>query len=119
MLRSIGHVFEKVDCKDESKRKAWAKAAWPKWKRDPIFQDFIEPARNQLLKEFSGGLALTSAGVSSPAFIAKGVDVGTVVAVDPDQLEDSAGRKVVELIHKAVEFWERVLPKTESDWGAP
>jgi hypothetical protein len=67
MLRSIGHVFEKVDCYAQTK-KAWAADHWREWRRQPIFTEFIEPKRNQLLKEFQHGLSLGSEGISSPAY---------------------------------------------------
>ncbi|RTL89281.1 MAG: hypothetical protein EKK29_03190 [Hyphomicrobiales bacterium] len=43
LLRSVGHVFEKVDCTDAGRR-AWSKARWSIWKQEPIFGDFIERA---------------------------------------------------------------------------
>ena len=57
LLRSVGHVFEKVDCA-EPNRRAWSKARWRDWRQEAIFGDFIEPTRNALLKEFQGGLQL-------------------------------------------------------------
>jgi hypothetical protein len=119
MLRSIGHVFEKVDCSDDAEKKAWAKSAWQKWKRERIFRDFIEPTRNRLLKEFQDGLTLANPGVSLPALVAGAPGgIATVVAIDSDALEDSEGRKMIKLFDDAVAFWERVLPKTDDNWDA-
>jgi hypothetical protein len=69
MLRSIGHVFEKVEC-DSPEKKKWCKAKWPDWKNEAIFRDFIEPNRNRLLKEFEGGLTLKTPGVGSGPVVA-------------------------------------------------
>src|SRR5215204_7808186 len=57
LLRAVGHVLEKVDA-DTPARKAWLLSAWKTWKTEPIFANFIELNRNQLLKEFRGGLGL-------------------------------------------------------------
>lgn len=57
LLRSVGHVFDKVDCADDQRR-SWSTTRWREWKKAPIFREFIEPARNVLLKEFQGGLEL-------------------------------------------------------------
>ncbi len=69
MLRSIGHVFHKVDC-DTPEKKKWANEKWAIWKTRSVFRDFIDPSRNQLLKEFRGGLTLRTSGMSSPAAVA-------------------------------------------------
>ncbi|MCV3769102.1 hypothetical protein [Rhizobium sp. TRM95796] len=49
LLRSIGHVFTNVDC-SSAERKAWNRSKWQEWKRSPVFDEFIEPTRNALLK---------------------------------------------------------------------
>ena len=116
MLRSIGQVFEKVDC-DNAEKKAWAKSEWPKWKRESIFKDFIEPARNLLLKQFRGGLTLRNPGISGHALT--GAAASNVVWIDPDQREDSEGEKIMPRIHEAIRFWDRVLPKTDDNWPVP
>src|SRR4051812_17973775 len=69
LLRSIGHVFDKVDCAEGS-RKSWSAARWPEWERAPIFRKFIEPARNVLLKEFQGGLELRNGAFDTIAVVA-------------------------------------------------
>src|SRR5829696_1242262 len=67
LLRAVGHVLEKVDA-DTPARKAWLLSAWNTWKTEPIFANFIELNRNQLLKEFRGGL-----GLKNPALTHTGV----------------------------------------------
>ena len=69
LLRSVGHVFEKVDCV-EPDRRDWSRAKWRDWRQEAIFGDFIEPTRNALLKEFQGGLELQSDAFGSVAVVA-------------------------------------------------
>ena len=69
LLRSVGHVFDKVDCSD-AKRQSWSLARWREWKKDSIFREFIEPARNVLLKEFQGGLELRNSAFDAIAVVA-------------------------------------------------
>jgi len=49
MLRAVGHVLYKVDCDTPSQR-AKLDDKWKIWKREPIFTNFIEPNRNDLLR---------------------------------------------------------------------
>jgi hypothetical protein len=119
MLRSIGHVFRKVDCDTPAKR-AWADDQWSShWNGETIFREFIEPNRNALLKEFRGGLTLRSPGMSSPAFVANpGHPEGCSTVVDFDAVEcrDSQGRLVLPLFKSAVSFWDRMLKCAEVEW---
>jgi hypothetical protein len=116
LLRSVGHVFEKVDCK-EPERRAWSKAQWPIWRQEKIFEDFIEPTRNALLKEFQGGLQLRGEAFESPAVV---VDpsmpegVGLLAAFNARAARDLHGRPVLPQLHAAVAFWDRCLNQAEA-----
>ena len=116
LLRSVGHVFEKVDCADDDRR-AWSKVRWPTWKQDPIFGEFIEPARNALLKEFQGGLKLRSDAFSPVAVV---VDpsvpggVSQVAGFDARAVRDHMGRPVLPKIHAAIAFWDHCLKEAEA-----
>lgn len=119
LLRSVGHVFEKVDCAD-SDRRTWSKAQWPTWKRDPIFGDFIEPTRNALLKEFQGGLQLRSEAFGPIAVVADPSVLGGVSHVagfDAREVRDLMGRPVLPKLHAAIVFWDRCLKKAEAAFG--
>ena len=116
LLRSIGHVFEKVDC-DTDAKKVWARQAWSRWKREPIFCDFIEPTRNQLLKEFRGNLniendafgqIIVSTDHASPNF------VGKYGWLDADKILDAEGDRMMPKIRGAIEFWERSLHEADA-----
>lgn len=117
MLRSIGHTFYKVDAKPDPARRAWADAAWSKWEQEPIFSDFIDPARNKLLKEFQHGLQLQSeaftlvAAVADPSFPN---GAARVASFDPYQARDLDNRLVLPLFKEALNFWDRCLKEAEA-----
>ncbi|PDS58825.1 MULTISPECIES: hypothetical protein [Rhizobium] len=119
LLRSVGHVFEKVDCTDPGRR-AWSKAQWLIWKKEPIFGDFIEPTRNALLKEFQGGLQLRSDAFGPIAVV---VDpsmpggVSHVAGFDAREVRDLSGRPVLPNLHAAIAFWDRCLKEAEAIFG--
>ncbi|QUT04513.1 hypothetical protein KFK14_15845 [Sphingobium phenoxybenzoativorans] len=119
LLRSVGHVFEKVDCADTDRR-AWSKVQWPAWKRDPIFGDFIEPTRNALLKEFQGGLQLRSEAFGPIAVVADPSvpgGVSHVAGFDAREVRDLMGRPVLPNLHAAMAFWDRCLKEAEAAFG--
>jgi hypothetical protein len=116
LLRSVGHVFEKVDCAD-SARRAWCKGNWKTWSQEPIFGEFIEPTRNVLLKEFRGGLETQSAALGSPAFVADPSTSGGVsrhATFDASQFRDPHGKPVVTQLRAAIDFWDRHLKEAEA-----
>lgn len=116
LLRSIGHVFDKVDCADEPRR-SWSTARWREWKQAPIFQEFIEPTRNVLLKEFQGGLELRNSAFDTIAVVADpGVPDGVahVAAFDSAKLRDVEGRPILPKIREALAFWDRCLREAEA-----
>jgi hypothetical protein len=119
LLRSVGHVFDKVDCADANRR-AWSNARWSTWKQDPIFGDFIEPTRNMLLKEFRGGLQLRSEAFGSTALVADPSmpdGMSHVAAFDARAVRDLAGRPVLQSLHHAIAFWDRCLTEAETAFG--
>ena len=116
LLRSVGHVFEKVDCMDDGKR-IWSKARWSQWKREPIFHEFIEPTRNALLKEFQGGLQLRSDAFGPTAVVADPSVPGGVAhfaGFDARAMRDLMNRPVLPKLHAAVDFWDRCLKEAEA-----
>lgn len=119
LLRSVGHVFEKVDCADAGRR-AWSKAQWSTWKQEPIFGDFIEPTRNALLKEFQGGLQLRSDAFGPIAVVADPAvpgGVSHVAGFDAREVRDIMGRPVLPKLHAAMAFWDRCLKEAEVAFG--
>ena len=57
LLRVVGHVLQKVDCKEHPEISDAVKQRFTRWKkgdgRDRIFTCFIETERNLLLKEYA------------------------------------------------------------------
>lgn len=117
LLRSVGHVFEKVDCTNDA-WKSWCHARWPEWKTVPIFADFIEPTRNALLKEFQGGLQLHNAAFGSVAIVtdaSSASGISRVSSFDAAQLRDGSGQLILPKIHEALAFWDRCLTEAEAE----
>lgn len=116
LLRSVGHVFEKVDCTDACRR-AWSKARWSTWKQEPIFGEFIEPTRNALLKEFQGDLQLRSDAFGTIAVVVDPTmpdGVSHVAGFDARAVRDLMGRPVLPSLHAAIAFWDRCLKEAEA-----
>lgn len=116
LLRSIGHVFDKVDCA-EGGRRAWSAAQWKVWQQNPIFREFIEPTRNVLLKEFQGGLHLRNEAFGTIAVVADPSVPGGVshhADFEASKLIDVHGRPILPQIHEALEFWDRCLTEAEA-----
>ena len=119
LLRSVGHVFANVDCHDAARRE-WSHEQWPIWRRDPVFSEFIEPARNALLKEFQGGLELRSEGFGPVAVVVDPTmpgGVAHVAAFDAREVRDRLGRPVLPNFHAAIAFWDRCLSQAEAAFG--
>src|SRR4051794_28573542 len=59
LLRSVGHVLQKVDSKRDPRIAGAVAAAWERWKVDreanAVFWEFIEEERNYILKEYEFG----------------------------------------------------------------
>lgn len=119
MLRSVGHVLDKVDA-DTPARKKWLNESWSRWKREPIFRDFINFERNRLLKEFRGGIE-----ASDPAVMAKGAVAdplypaasSLVVAVDVARLQAADGTNLLGRLREAIAYWRRNLSEAEAAFG--
>ena len=115
LLRSVGHVFDKVDCVDAGRR-AWGRSRWPFWSQNKILKEFMEPARNRLLKEFHGGLELSGEAFGEVGIVAdpySSTFATHVVAFDAKQVRDVSGRPVLPQIFAAIEFWEECLAEAE------
>ena len=116
LLRSVGHVFEKVDCAASPERRTWCKDKWKVWGQEQVFKEFIEPTRNTLLKEFRGGLEIQSAALGSPAFMADPLapsGVTRLTVFDARQFRDPQGKEVIPQLRAAINFWDRCLREAE------
>lgn len=118
MLRSVGHVFAKVDCQTAS-RDAWAKREWSTFKEEPIFKDFIDYNRNLLLKEYRGALQLGDRGMKVGAVsidLSLPGDVRRHVDLRPEEIVAPNGRAALPQFQEAVRFWNRYLSEAEREF---
>lgn len=67
LLRTVGHVLDKVDAKRSPHHKMTILQAWSNWKEDKdtnwIFWTFIEQERNNLLKLYKFGVEADADGL--------------------------------------------------------
>jgi hypothetical protein len=116
MLRAVGHVLYKTDC-DEPSQRAKLDIEWRNWKREPIFSTFIEPNRNDLLKEYKGKLVFEGDDVSSGFYAdptnTNQYNVTRAVNYNADTIRNSNGITVLPLFREAIEFWNRHLAEVE------
>ena len=121
MLRSVGYVLRNTDCVSEEDQRFLAER-WPIWKLEDVFASFIEPARNELLKEFGSRLKLDGYDddISHAAYATPGMGTGVtrVVFFDPTKLRDTHGRLVFSLFQQAIRFWDRHLNEIEAAQSA-
>lgn len=133
LLRTVGHVLEKIDGKDVH-FKAAIKAAYEGWKSDrerhAVFWEFIVAERNNILKEYRFNLHPNEeVGI---AFNLKLVDPTTG---EPLEISDAAFLNeniyrpamdafreyddVRDIYRDAVEWWAKELDKIEIAAGKP
>jgi hypothetical protein len=66
LLRTVGHVLDKVDGKISARHASIVQTLWSKWNSDRrenwIFFEFIEKERNNIMKEYKFGAALPAEG---------------------------------------------------------
>lgn len=118
LLRTVGHVLDKIDSKE------WPEAALPianayaRWKRkegeDVIFKDFIEDERNLLVKEYRRGCEPEDA-VDCPVLTVDGrenhgISTIPVVFVEGGHFD---GQPVESLLWRAIEWWMLELEAIE------
>ena len=118
LLRTVGHVLDKIDAKKWPATKQPIAAAYARWKRgegeDAIFQHFIEDERNLLLKEYRRGCEPEDA-VDCPVLTvdgneAHGISTIPVVFVEGGRFD---GEPVEALLWRAVEWWMLELEAIE------
>lgn len=108
LLRAVGHALKKVDATSDRRLELAVDEAWECWssQRDEhhIFWDFIEDARNNILKEFELG---AGQGVT----VRPGAD-HTVTY--PVYLEGFGVQDQAELLDRALDWWQKELEKIEA-----
>ena len=117
MLRSVGHILEKVDC-GAAPDNQFLNGKWTQWKKEKIFAKFIEPARNDLLKEFKAQFRVRLRGrrdIHHVIAADQSARTGATVAAsfDPETLVDMHGHEVMPLFREAIYFWDACLKEVE------
>ena len=123
VLRTVGHVLDKVDCRDASSElQSRIKAAWQRLQgeqRPHIFHDFIDAERNDTLKQYDLGAAANPK--IHGAWTLKGASL--YVSHRPGAVTTSAfsmrdgpykGRDPRQLARDAIEFWRSYLDAIDS-----
>lgn len=122
LLRTVGHVLDKVDGKEDSRVKRIANELYCSWQKDPthsIFRDFIDRERNSILKEYATGM---SEGPVPLAAVLRSDDGREVVEqffideniyrpISAGTYEGEDGRTVLD---DAIEWWESQLDEVDS-----
>ncbi|EOV9244931.1 hypothetical protein ACN5YO_004506 [Vibrio parahaemolyticus] len=126
LLRSIGHVLHKVDSKKYSDvfRKQLDES-YKHWKEnEPIFRDFIEKERNEILKEYSFSLEVEET-IKRKQIVTKngralvtGKGSKLVAKVSLTSLVKSkgylSGDTPLSALNEALDWWDNQLKKFES-----
>ena len=111
LLRTVGHVLDKVDGESSSQLRAAVDAKWAALKKSKpaLFYDFIDDERNRIVKKYAprAGQSIT-------------IPVGS-----PDESTTSyrmntglfAGKDPRELVRKAIDWWDEYLREIEASLG--
>ncbi len=118
LLRAVGHVLRNVDSREN---KEISTRLFESWKREPIFSEFIEKERNEILKQYEHRIELAESGV--PIYLnigggdrllldATSGDILLVGQID-DQFDKSTGYgeggSACEVIDRAICWWGEKL----------
>ncbi len=108
LIRAIGHVLKEVDGNKWSGLDKIVSIEWDKWKQEPIFKEFIENERNNVLKQYKfkaqQNLKLNFDPASSE--ISYSMESGYFKGKNP--------REIAEM---ALDWWDEKLKLIESKWG--
>jgi hypothetical protein len=129
MLRAIGHVLQKVDVKTygvvfEDR----LHARYKQWKQDPIFADFIERERNNILKEYDSSLTEQSTTENDYLLLEDGgrlqledggsMIIGTTTITTLIKSRGIySGSSPVTTLSKALEWWDQELSSFEQSFS--
>ena len=96
LLRTIGHVLDKVDTRTSTQHKVEITNIWNSWKTNKadnwVFWDFVEQERNNILKSYKFGVETDDKGL----------------------LHSATGADGAQLFREAVYWWRYQLEHLES-----
>jgi hypothetical protein len=120
LLRTVGHVLDKVDGASNSKLEVSIRSAWAEWKSDAevhkIFWNFIEKERNTVLKEYEFNFEL---GTLQSVVINGEDGVSQLIQELPEWVyvplssEDYQGDDARDIAQEAIDWWEGQLDRIE------
>ena len=126
LLRTVGHVLDKVDGRANAQLRLTARKLYEKGKTDPeheIFREFIDNERNNVLKEYEFGVSEGPIEV----LLSKETPAGPV-PIHVVQISENiyrpmrdgvyAGEDGRTLIEYSIEWWERQLNQLEQSLKA-
>ena len=119
LLRSVGHILQKVDSVRDVRVKAAVDNAWSNWKADrdkhAIFFDFIEKERNAVLKQYEFGyqpgevlLVASPVGGGEPTLAKLPQAIYAPLLGGPYEGEDAR-----DVAHEVIEWWRTQLDEIE------
>jgi hypothetical protein len=124
LLRSVGHVLDKID---GAQSQQWRKAVDDAWVRvkstkpEPrILWEFIEAERNNVLKAYEVGARLNTSIRPGPAILSFSDSIAAHQKSDATSYEYFmrsgfyGGRNALAVCREAVAFWEKYLADVEA-----
>lgn len=123
LLRSVGHVLQKIDAKQTPELKPVIDQAWAELKRtkpEPrVFWEFIEKERNNVLKAYQVGARLNITVRPGPASLSFSgrVDAAQSGLTTYETFMRSGfygGRDALAVCREAIAFWDRFLDDVEA-----
>lgn len=131
LLRSVGHVLDKVDSNSDPSlsriirdRYLRLKASRPK---PEIFWRFIDDERNIVLKQYEFRVESAALGVGVSHISKTGQDGRLITAqanwfhevrIDVMRSGPFEGRREIEVVQEAIEWWRCYLDEIELEWRA-
>ena len=124
MLRAIGHVLDKVDAKAQGANfRNKLDERFRLWKQDPIFINFIELERNNILKEYESSLselAATEDGFllleSGDSLLTESGDNFVITTTITNLVKGHgmfSGMAPPDVLSKALTWWDKELSELE------
>jgi len=115
LLRAVGHALDSVDVRRSSAMKETAKAAWARWRQNPlhhlIFHEFIKRERDVVLKEYR----FTTGRVAAVGEPLKAIEsTGPAIVL----LVGDRSYTALEAVDAALAWWEAEIGQIEHEAGA-
>ncbi|KAB7692229.1 hypothetical protein [Plesiomonas shigelloides] len=125
MLRAIGHILRNVDAKQYNEQfSAVLQSKYNHWrKNEPIFRDFIEKERNEILKEYVSSIDIESVTKKRRLVTSNGLRLvtnsGQQLSVNITMKElvknkgHLAGETPIKVLNNALNWWDKELSELE------